>query len=229
MTSERLDRYFVDETADYLGQLDILLAGEGQPDLQDLLRLTAGARGSARMAGADRVSNLTARLEGAAQALVDDRLSWSDQLREIAQITVEQIRNLLNPVGHWEAEEDERVRVVLEQWDREVGGEWQDAQAVPIETLLYDAVPIASLFYDDEGPHVLDGSPLDAQPGSNGVVPIEFLLLRGQAAIREAIALRPAFESIAREQNASDRGLPDLVAELFDLLELGSVSEVQDA
>lgn len=51
------------------------------------------------------------------------------------------------------------------------------------------------------------------------VVPVEDLLLRGEAALREALALRPEVERLA-----ADGGGPELrerLAELFDLLSLG--------
>lgn len=54
-----------------------------------------------------------------------------------------------------------------------------------------------------------------------GVVPIESLLLRGEAALREALALRPEVERLAGAGGASAPELREKLAELFDLVRLG--------
>jgi HPt (histidine-containing phosphotransfer) domain-containing protein len=87
-------------------------------------------------------------------------------------------------------------------------------------------VPISALFFDDAGPHVIapDGAaPVEPPLGSDGVVPIETLLLRGPAAARAALALRPRLDRMLASGAAAD-DLGVVHDELFDLLEL-SISE----
>ncbi|MET0398251.1 MAG: hypothetical protein ABW277_15730, partial [Longimicrobiaceae bacterium] len=62
------------------------------------------------------------------------------------------------------------------------------------------------------------GAPAESAAGAeDGVVPVESLLFRGGAALREALALRPELEGLAA-------GSPELrgrLEELFDLVSLG--------
>ncbi len=87
-------------------------------------------------------------------------------------------------------------------------------------------VPISALFFDDAGPHVISAAgeaPIRPDADEDGVVPIEALLLRGSAAARAALALRPRLDQML----ASGAAAGDLALvhdELFDLLEL-SISE----
>jgi len=81
---------------------------------------------------------------------------------------------------------------------------------------LAGVVPIADLFHDDSGPHVIEVG------GLAEAVPIASLLFSGADALREAMNLRSALESALTEEGGS-RSL-DLVRELFDLLELGMAS-----
>ncbi len=60
-------------------------------------------------------------------------------------------------------------------------------------------------------------------------VPIESLLLRGDSAIRQAIAMRDAIERAAHDLSAESNTLPDLVTELFELLELSLVADSPEA
>lgn len=214
MISQRLNEYFADEASDYLGQLDLMLRLPGDPDAERLQRLAAGVRGSTKMAGADSIARLASRLEEAARSFGAARLSWNEDLRVAAQRTVTEIQELVQSLSGWGSEEENRVQDSLDYWDSVV-----DANALDPRPI----VPIDTLFHDDGGPHVL-GIDSDAPP----VVPIESLLLRGDDAIRQALALRPDFDSLAHGGESSDRTLPDLVAELFDLLALGLSRETSE-
>lgn len=61
------------------------------------------------------------------------------------------------------------------------------------------------------------------------LVPIESLLLRGDSAIRQALAMRDAIERAAHDPSAESNTLPDLVTELFELLELSLVADPPEA
>jgi hypothetical protein len=143
---------------------------------------------------------------------------------------VAEVKSLLGAVEEWSDSERERVRSLLARWE---SSERAPAQEVAAGSGEQDAhvVPIASLFYDDGGPHVLSASTAESGPGagqasdgeSDGVVPIDSLLLRGAAAARAALALRTTVDRlVASGANVSD--LAPFHEEIFDLLEL-SISD----
>ena len=216
LNSDRLKAYFVGEARDYLDQIDQLLAGEEIPDSEQLLRLATAVRGSMDMAGADRVSQLAGCLEDAARSLTAAELSWSGELREVARQTALDLRRLAAVVDNWGREHEEHVKMSISRWT----GVKLDAEGSP------QVLPIETLYYDDAGPHVVfDGASASA---AREVVSIEHLLLRGEAALRGALELRPAFEALARGERGP-RSAPELVDELFDLLDLSLTAEVQEA
>ncbi|HEV2149788.1 MAG TPA: hypothetical protein VGR37_20475, partial [Longimicrobiaceae bacterium] len=88
---------------------------------------------------------------------------------------------------------------------------------------LRSALPGAAPQAEPTAPTDAAPSPLPAPPESavqtdEGVIPIESLLLRGPAALREALALRPTVEGLAAGASPE---LRDRIAELFDLVRLG--------
>jgi len=220
MTSERLNQYFADEAADYLEQLHTLLDdGSQSPEPTRFLRLASGVRGSTKMAGAGSIARLAGRLEEAAISIASARVTWTDHLRAVARETVTDIQSLVDLRGSWGPEEERRVEESYARWnDIKVDGPLDSRPVVPID----------ALYYDDAGPHVL-GSESAFTGAGNAVVPIESLLLEGADALQEAIRLRLAFEALARGDAAPDRTLPDLVHELFDLLDLAQVSKSPEA
>jgi chemotaxis protein histidine kinase CheA len=203
--SQRLNEYFASEAAEYLDQLDRLLALTGPPDQQQVLRLATGVRGSAQMAQAETIAGVAQRLEDAARAIVSRNVSWSEEIRHLARQTVADLQLLLRAVNRWGREEERRVREAIERWDELEGVTQPEAGVVPIEML----------FYDDEGPHVL------SRGGDDGAVPIQELLLRGDRALRRALELRPEVERLVAGEPPSSAAAAEIVAELFDLIQLG--------
>jgi chemotaxis protein histidine kinase CheA len=206
--SERLSEYFTHESSDYLGELEQLLTRPGTPDPEQMLRLASGVRGSARMADVDAIARIAEKLEAGMRAVADGSTPWSDELRGLALQTVVEMKELIRVLDRWGAAEDARVREALARWEH----------LSPDEE--GEVVPIASLFYDDAGPHVVSEPPLP-----DGVVPIESLLLHGDAALRAALALRARVEEAAAV-NAVSAELSALLSELFDLLRLASEDTV---
>ena len=127
-------------------------------------------------------------------------------------------------------------------------GDWsieamRDALAIVGELRgLLAAVPIDTLFHDDDGPHILSGPGAAATPSTvipaeagiqvapPSVIPakagiqssaepvlIKDLLFRGDAALSAAIALRP---EIDRAVGSASPRASALLGELFDLMEL---------
>jgi chemotaxis protein histidine kinase CheA len=70
-----------------------------------------------------------------------------------------------------------------------------------------------------DAPPPVPATPESAMQTDDGVIPIETLLLRGPAALREALALRPTVEGLAAGASPE---LRDRIAELFDLVRLGT-------
>lgn len=200
--TERLSEYFSDESNDYLDRLERLLAAPGTPDPEEMLRLARGLRGSARMGGVDTVAGVAERIEDALHSVITNGVSWSDEVRQLAMQTVQDIRVLMRALNRWGPAEEARVRNAIERWD-----DLASERRGPV-------VPISTLFYDGDGPHLVEEPPLE-----KGEVRIESLLLRGEAARRAALALRPEVERAMSGQPGA-RGLDDLVDELFDLIDL---------
>jgi len=200
--TERLSEYFTHESGEYLNRLEQLLAEPGETDPQEMLRLARGVRGSAQMAGVSTIAGVAERIEEALSAVVSNGVRWTDEVRDLAAETVRDIKVLMRALNRWGPAEEARVRTAIERWD-------------DLDPEAASAVPsIARFFYDDEGPHVVSEPPLP-----DGVVRIESLELRGDGALREALALRPAVESAARG-SAGAGDLNALLDELFDLIRL---------
>lgn len=206
--TQRLSEYLTQETREYLEQLDRLLALPTVPDPEELLRLARGVRGSAQMAGVETLVRVAERLEDAARAVLSRSLVWSEEIRRLAIDTVRDLQILVRALNRWGPEEEARVRAAIHRWDD------HDDEAEGAEV-----VPIASLFPDGPGPHVLS-----VPPGvEEGVIPIQALLVRPGAALGQALALRPEIERcMARGDQAALRAR---VAELFDLLQTAASSD----
>lgn len=200
--SERLNDFFVQESSEYLDQLARLLSRPGPVDPHPVLRLARGVRGSAQVAGVETIARVAERLEDAGRAVASGGVAWSEELRALAAATVQDLQVLVRALNRWGAEEEARVRTALDRWRERESPAGPEAEVVPI----------ASLYHDDDGPHVL------AEPPEAPIVPVGELLLSGEAALREAARLRPAVEAAL--------GRPDdlrpLLEELFDLVELAA-------
>jgi chemotaxis protein histidine kinase CheA len=213
--SQRLNDYFASEATEYLEQLERLLALPGIPDSDLLLRLSTGVRGSAKMAGADTVASVAERLEDAVRSITSSNISWSEEFRDLSRRTVTDLKVLVRALNRWGAEEERRVRDAIGRWEELDGeNEAEDSEIVSISTL----------FYDDAGPHLLEEEHAgeQAEPAEEGeIVSIDTLLLRGQAAVREALALRAELERAIAGEDAGVRPVREILEELFELLELG--------
>lgn len=199
-----MDHHFAEEAREQLDQLDGLLALPEAPDPERFLKLASAVRSSAQRAGTETVASVAERLEDAARSILTANIAWSEEIRSLATQTVADLKLLLRALSRWGTEEERRVRAAIERWDE------HDANADS------EPVPIESLYFDDQGPHVIEEP--DAAPETE-VVPIEDLVLRGNAALDAAAELRPEFDSIAKGDAMPERPLAELVEELFTLIE----------
>ena len=210
--STKLSDYFANEAGEYLDQLERLLSQSGLPDTSQFLRLATGVRGSAQMAGAETVSGVAERLEDAARAVANSSVSWSEEIRLLSQQTVADLKLLVRALNRWGQEEERRVREAIIRWD--------DREASGIQSS--QPVPVSDLFFDDEGPHVVE----DVEEAAE-VVSIDTLLLRGEPALRRALEIRPEVEAAAQLGSGGAIRLDELLRELFELVELGLSSDTE--
>jgi chemotaxis protein histidine kinase CheA len=216
--TRRANEYFVYEAAEYLNQLEALLGRGEHPNPDHFLRLASGVRGSARMADAETIAGLAEHLENAARLLLSGNFVWSEELRDLSRRTVEDLKLLVRAQNRLGPDEEARVKSVVAMWA---------VMPAPAAGHPESAVPIQELFFDDAGPHVIAAGDQEAavekdveEDVEDEVVPIEPLLFQGDAALRQALALRPALEQ-ALAGEVGDRFPGDLMEELFDLIELG--------
>lgn len=209
--SDQLDQYFALEASDYLDQLEALLStGAARPDLDQLLRLCGGVRGSAQMAGAESVASVAERLEEGVRSVLAGQVAWSEEIRELSLETVRDLGGLVHASARWGEVDHERARTAIARWS---------------DVERPSAVAIEALFYDDAGPHVLspDHELEMNQPTAAALpepVPIESLLLERDDALREALAMRDRIERAMREVPGAEVELGATVRELFELLEI---------
>lgn len=199
------------EAADHLARLEALLSRPEVPDGDELLRLARGVRDAASRAGAQTIERVAQRLEDAAGSFASRGLVWSEELRSLARQTAADLVILIRALNRWGPAEEDRVRTAIERWDV-----MADASG--------EGVPhISALFHDDAGPHLVSAP---SRGEWADVVPVESLQLRGEAALREALALRPRVDDLADRGPA--RELRMALDELWDLLRLAA-PEATDA
>lgn len=216
--SERLHEYFVSEATEYLDQLEALLALPGRPDLDHLLRLAHGVRGSAQMAGADTLASVAERLEDGVRSVQANHVVWSDDIRQLSAQTVADLKVLLRASNRWGAIEEARVRQAIDRWNEaEPSPDWRHARVGSIPEM-----PIESLFYDDAGPHVLtrEDDAMTESPRHATPVPIETLLLGREDALREGASVCRTLAQRLPEVPGMDPALVAMVQDLQELLEL---------
>jgi len=213
-----LNDYFASEAGEYLDQLERLCAAPSQPDPEKLLRLVNGVRGAAELARHPRIASIAARLETALGAAAG--AAWDEALRGRIAWTISDLQHLVRAAATWGPADDMRAHEALRRWDdAEAGAPFtiKTMQTAPAAVAAPDednaAVSITRFFYDDGGPHVLDA------PAAADAVPIESLLLKGDAALAEALALRGDVERLLGA--AATPELREALDEVWELVRLG--------
>lgn len=213
---ESLNRYFAAEAIDYLDRLERALRSPDGLEAEVMLRLARGVSGSAQMAGASSVAAISERLEEEFRAIQAGSRPWSDVLRRLVEDTVRDLRQLVNDPSRWNASQGEVVQATLRRWDT------TSTSAADINGAA--TVEIASLFYDDAGPHVLTLGRTSSEEAAAATqpVPIESLLLEPDGALREALAMRADVEQQLRSTPGAEKALGPTLQELFELLEVAA-------
>ena len=103
--------FFSSEADDCLRRIEAVIASPAGGDIDgaELLRVARLLRGSAQMAGEDRVLKLARAFEATARALVSHVVSWDASLRDAAHATVDDLRALIRGT---EAEEAQEARLL---------------------------------------------------------------------------------------------------------------------
>jgi len=199
--------YFAIEAGEYVSRLDALLANaERAPDADALLRETRALRGSATMARHAPLTALAAAIEAAAAAVRDGRRAWTPQTADALIAAVDAFKALLRRVREWGPQDDALANERVLELRGLAAGEVQSTRGAAV-------VPIATLFYDDAGPHIVHQNP---RP------PVTADLRFRQAAVPLASTLR---RLVAEGRHATDEAArhaagSDLRAALRDLGEL---------
>jgi HPt (histidine-containing phosphotransfer) domain-containing protein len=227
--STSLNDYFASEAGEYLDQLERLCAAPSRPDTAQLLRLVHAVRGAAELARHPQIAAVAARLVAALEGGAD--AAGEEALRSRVEWTVSDLQQLVRAAAAWGPAEDMRVHEALRRWDdaepaapagpavpavpAPAAAPAAAAQPIPAATATDDdaVVSITRFFYDDAGPHVLDA------PAAAGAVPIESLLLKGDAALREALALRADVERLLGAGASPE--LRAALDEVWELVRLG--------
>ncbi len=149
--SSRLLDYFVLEAGEYLSTLEQLVSAAAKPAMPQLLAAARGLRGSATMAAAHGVARIAGRLEAISAAVATGSLPWSSELQRALNSAVADLRALVMAVRTWGPDENRRVDVALAAIESYAPS---DTAELPEDVV----VPIADLFYADEGPHVMQAA-----------------------------------------------------------------------
>jgi chemotaxis protein histidine kinase CheA len=87
--------FFADEANDYLNKLEQTLDTSGQPDSDELRRLSRALRGSARMADQEAIARAAGSLHTLATELSAGRRHWSTELRDTVVSALGEVRQMV--------------------------------------------------------------------------------------------------------------------------------------
>lgn len=263
-------RALADEAVLHLDRLGAVIlddVGDG-PAPSDLAASAAAARDAVTRIGVAALTQLTGLVAGVADSMVQGTTEWSPSLGGTLMAAVDDLRHLVGRAAQFSDEDSEHlhhraaelsayVRIeskpspaaapVAEPAPRKpvidppFSGESPKAASAPTSTVRAPAVPIAKLFYTDQGPHVVSGGvpkaagqksdllgrsidALDsltmkpfAEPialGAAEVVPVEKLQYRGRAALQRAEEIRHQIRA------AGGTAAPAMLEEIYDLIGL---------
>jgi chemotaxis protein histidine kinase CheA len=122
--SNDLQSYLQREAREYLDAIEEALTG-ASPDPRVLERSVRAIRGVARVARALPIAEVAGQLEGAAAALREGALDWSDDVRARLQETVRDLRRLLDSPEE-DGAQSEMARAAETRWAAVLGGRKAD-------------------------------------------------------------------------------------------------------
>jgi chemotaxis protein histidine kinase CheA len=149
-TRARLIGFFQREARAHCDRLLGLLSGEAGPSPAQLSEAVARARavrGSATMADLDGIATLAGRVERILKSLHSRRLAWTTTLASLLRTAAGDLLDFAASAQEWDQRASDRAADAASELARyDVSAHRAEADVV---------VPIARLFHDDAGPHIL--------------------------------------------------------------------------
>jgi HPt (histidine-containing phosphotransfer) domain-containing protein len=204
--------FFALEAGEYLERLDALLAPEGAPAADELVRLARALRGSALMASQTPIARAAAGLESLARSLREGRRGWDPGTRQVAIRAVDDLKILVRRVSAWTDADTAKAEALGHELEQLSGRPSAILRAV--EAAGLDAG--ARAFVAREGAAIasaLDRTAGAMRAGASARDPLQHVLrtlqpLRGLAALNDLPPLPDVLEGIERAITEVMRGAP---------------------
>lgn len=144
----RLLEFFVTEAVGYAESLrEIMWLPASERDTGQMLRSARGMRGSATMVRLSDLAVVAGRIERIARSLHTRRIQWTEPLSYSLQAVLYELPELISAASAWGPGESERAAAIADALHAFAPSEDRKAGSL--------VVPIARLFHDDAGPHVI--------------------------------------------------------------------------
>ena len=144
----RLLEFFVAEAVTYAEALrEIMWLPAAERDTGQMLRAARGMRGAATMVRLSDLAVVAGRMERIARSLHTRRTQWTEPLSYSLQAVLYELPELISAAAVWGPGESERAAAIADALHAFAPSEDKKANSL--------VVPIARLFHDDAGPHVI--------------------------------------------------------------------------
>lgn len=144
----RLMEFFVAEAVGYAETLrEIMWLPASERDTERMLSSARGLRGASTMVRLSDLAVVAGRMERIARAIHTRRIQWTEPLSYSLQAVLYELPELIAAAAVWGPGESERAAAIADALH---------AFAPPdVEKTNAMVIPIARLFHDDAGPHVI--------------------------------------------------------------------------
>lgn len=144
----RLIEFFVAEAVGYADTLrEIMWLPASERDTGKMLSAARALRGSATMVRLSDLAVVAGRMERIARAIHTRRTQWTEPLSYSLQAVLYELPELISAAGVWGPGESERAAAIADALHAYAPSEDKKSNAM--------VIPIARLFHDDAGPHVI--------------------------------------------------------------------------
>lgn len=144
----RLIEFFIAEAVGYADTLrEIMWLPASERDTGKMLSAARALRGSATMVRLSDLAVVAGRMERIARAIHTRRTQWTEPLSYSLQAVLYELPELISAAGVWGPGESERAAAIADALHAYAPSEDKKSNAM--------VIPIARLFHDDAGPHVI--------------------------------------------------------------------------
>ena len=144
----RLVEFFIAEAVGYADTLrEIMWLPVSERDTGKMLSAARALRGSATMVRLSDLAVVAGRMERIARAIHTRRIQWTEPLSYSLQAVLYELPELISAAGVWGPGESERAAAIADALHAFAPSEDKKSNAM--------VIPIARLFHDDAGPHVM--------------------------------------------------------------------------